>query len=104
MKFNLCPHCGRPCLSFWSKVSLGPAKKAACVACGQPVGVNWPVALLHLLLSGVLAITGGLLAVSLAGPLPPSVFALCLLLGMVIGGGLELWLYYRFVPLAARAA
>lgn len=104
MKFNLCPHCGQPCLSFWSKVSLGPAKKVACAACGQPVSVNWPVALLHLLLSGVLAVAGGLLAVSLAGPLPPGVFTLCFLLGLVAGGGIELWLYYRFVPLAARAA
>ncbi len=40
-KMYACPHCGKPGISFWRKMFLGPAIPAKCRACGKLVGVPW---------------------------------------------------------------
>jgi hypothetical protein len=39
MNTNTCPHCGRPALSFWKKMFLGPMFKVQCAQCRNLVGV-----------------------------------------------------------------
>jgi hypothetical protein len=36
---NTCPHCGRPAMSFWKKMVLGPTRKVSCAQCRNLVGV-----------------------------------------------------------------
>lgn len=99
-----CPHCRLRCLSFWSKASLGPATKRPCESCGRLVSVPWLPSLAVGLLSGVITIIVGVEAIALLGPLPSGWFALVGVLGMLAINAPLLWLYYRFVPLVARAA
>lgn len=99
-----CPHCGQPCLTFWSKALLGPAIKKRCKSCGRFVSVPWLPSLALGLLSGVVTIIGGVGAIALLDPLPPVWFTLTGVLGMIAVNAPLLWLYYRFVPLVARAA
>jgi hypothetical protein len=36
-----CPHCGQRTISFWQRVSLGPAWPTRCQGCRGRVGVPW---------------------------------------------------------------
>ena len=36
-----CPHCGRPAISAWRRMWLGPAVPAKCQACGKKVWVSY---------------------------------------------------------------
>lgn len=98
-----CPRCGEPCLTFWSKTSLGPAKRKRCRSCGQSVSVPWLHSLAIGFLSSVVTIVAGVGAMALLDPLPPGWLALACVLGMLAANVPLVWLHYRFVPLVARA-
>ena len=36
-----CPHCGKPGISVWRKLCLGPLIPAICKQCGNEVGVPY---------------------------------------------------------------
>jgi hypothetical protein len=36
-----CPHCGKPAMTAWRKIWLGPLLHAHCTSCHRPVGVSW---------------------------------------------------------------
>ena len=36
-----CPHCGKPGISVWRKLSLGPLIPAVCKECGGEVGIPY---------------------------------------------------------------
>jgi len=78
--------------------------KKRCKSCGLFVSVPWLPILAIGLLSGVVTIIGGVGAIALLDPLPPWWFTLIGVLGMFAVNVPLLWLYYRFVPLVARAA
>lgn len=40
-----CPHCGKPGISVWRKLWLGPAIPATCKQCGNKVGVPYSSAM-----------------------------------------------------------
>ena len=100
-----CPHCKQHCLGFWSKLALGPARKKACASCGKMVSVPWLQSTLHLLVLGFIPLFFVLLAITLLDSAPSSWITVALpMLGVATGMAIEAWLYYRFVPLVARAA
>ena len=78
--------------------------KKRCGPCGRCVSVSWLPSLALGLLSGVVTIIGGVGALALLGPLPPVWFTLAGLLGMIAVNAPLVRLYYRHVPLVARAA
>ena len=101
----LCPHCNRPCLGFWSKISLGPARRKPCSSCGNLVSVPWLQSSIHLLAIGLIPLFTCLFAITLFDPLSSGWLTLTMaLVGLVAGSALEAWLYYRFVPLVASVA
>lgn len=88
-----CPHCHRPAMSAWRKLSLGAARSIPCASCGQPVSVAfWPAmgAMLPSLL--MLAAAWGL------GRANPMALAVAALLGAVPYALLHLYA----VPLVER--
>lgn len=98
---TLCPHCGSHCMNFWSKVALGPARKRKCQSCGSMVGVPWLQSSLHLLTMGLIPLFICLPAIAVLDSSSWLSWALPVG-GILAGSTLELWLYYRFVPLVAR--
>lgn len=41
-----CPHCGKPGISIWRKLCLGPLFPTTCKECGKEVGVPYSSVLL----------------------------------------------------------
>ncbi|NZA26239.1 hypothetical protein H0E84_07555 [Luteimonas sp. SJ-92] len=88
-------------MDFWTKVALGPARKKQCRSCGRLVSVPWLQSSLHLLATGFIALAICLVAIAVVDS--SGWLSLALPLGGLVGGiAIELWLYYRFVPLVAR--
>jgi hypothetical protein len=50
MKTIICPHCGKPAMSLFRKISLGNMITVRCASCGQKVGQPGVIAGFHLLL------------------------------------------------------
>jgi hypothetical protein len=100
---SACPHCGKHCLGFWSKISLGPIGTKGCVSCGASVSVHWLLSGVLVALMSVASLAGGLLSLYAMSPLPLGWFTAVFVLGSVLTSVPLLWLYYRFVPLVARA-
>ena len=102
MARQLCPHCNDYCLSFWSKTALGPARKMPCASCRKMVSVPWLQSTIHFLALGLIPLLIVLAVITIVGN---TGLALVLaLVGVIIGSAFEIWLYYRLVPLVARAA
>ena len=36
-----CPYCGKPAVSTWRKLCLGPVTTAKCEACGERISVSY---------------------------------------------------------------
>jgi hypothetical protein len=103
MSINTCPHCNNYQFGFWAKVSLSPRRKRQCQSCRGYVSVSKYRSALHLLTLGVIPLIFCLLAISITNS-SSRTWWLLPVAGIVIGVLLELWLYYRSVPLVARAA
>ena len=100
-----CPHCGKPCLGFWAKTSLGPAHKRLCRSCGKPVSVPWLWALPFFFVAGPISTIGGLYLVVLCGNLVPTGWFFPAFIADCFISALPLiWLYHLFVPLVPRSA
>ena len=78
--------------------------KKRCNTCGQFVSVPWLPSLAFALISSFGTVIGGLGAFALLSPLAPGWFVPVSLVGILAVNVPLLWLYYRFVPLVARAA
>ena len=100
-----CPHCGNPSMTFWSKLSLGPARKLKCRSCRKPVSVFWLHGVLHLLALGLTPVLLFLASLAVLESITIEWLRVALpAAALITGVAAEAWLYYRFVPLVARAA
>ena len=98
-----CPHCNKPSFGFWSKVSLGPVHQKACPDCGKMVRVPWLQSSIHLLAIGLIPLLFCLLTISLFDSSNWLSLAIPAI-GVIAGTAIEMWIYYRFVPLQVGAA
>ena len=92
-------------MSFWEKISLGPARTLKCNSCRRPVGVIWLHSLIHILALGLTPLLLVLTVLVILDSSEAGWFGIVIPAAAVaLGVAFELWLYYRFVPLVARAA
>lgn len=85
-----CPHCGKPGISVFRKMCLGPAVPTKCSVCSERVGVSY---------FSILAIVPFLLAVLGAALVePPALKVLLWFSGFVV----TTFIYTRCVPLQPR--
>ncbi len=55
MTQHICPHCGKPGISGFRRVCLGPALPATCSQCGEKIGVSyWSMLTVLPLLAGII--------------------------------------------------
>jgi len=87
-KMYICPHCGKPGITWLRRAYLGPAIAATCRSCGKKIGVPWGRSLVAFL---------PFFVVSVVAPLLPGLPLQ--LLVWVIGAGAMFALFYRWVPL-----
>ena len=99
---NMCPHCNQHHFGFLAKLSLNPRRARRCPLCSGLVSVSRSSSMLHMFLLGSIPLLFCILAIAITNSfsglwwLPAAAIA--------FGVGLELWLYYRSVPLVAYAA
>jgi hypothetical protein len=87
----ICPHCGKPGISFMRKMCLGPAVPATCKACGKKVGVPY--------IAATLAIVPFIVAI-IASYLVESFMVKA---GLLIAGAIAMSIIHmRWVPLEPR--
>jgi hypothetical protein len=87
---NTRPHCGRPALSFWEKMVLGPPRKVPCGQCRNLVGVAKGKAWLSL--APILVVA--------SMPLLFHVFPIILYIAAFL---VSCALYWRWVPIEKRS-
>jgi hypothetical protein len=103
MSCNMCPHCNEHRFGLWAKLALNPRRASRCPLCDGPVSVSKRSSALNVLLLGAMPLLFCLLAIAIANSSSASGWLLPAI-GVAIGVGLELWLYYRAVPLVAHVA
>ena len=100
MKKYPCPHCGRPTITFWRRLFLGPALPTTCSECGGRVGVPWSSVWLGFLCGLTGALIPGIL-IPLRKEL--SIEARVLAVTFLVGVGVSLtYVWFRIVPLVRR--
>jgi len=90
MKKQNCPHCGKPSISIFRKLWLGPAIPATCNECTKKVGVPY---------TALLALIPLIVAYPLSGMVEPFIFK-----AIIGASGLFITsiIYIYWVPLEAR--
>ena len=55
----ICPHCGKPAISWFTKLFLGPARSVKCRECDGKLSVSWLslIAVIPMIIGG--AMLGG---------------------------------------------
>lgn len=101
MDRNKCPHCRHHSFGIWAKLALNPKRPKPCPVCGELVSVTRHRSALHLL--GIVPMTLCLLGIAFANSSSWGQWILPVT-GVIIGFAIEIWLYYRCVPLVAGAA
>lgn len=97
-----CPHCQQPCVTAWSKLSLGPGRTRTCPSCHRRFSVSWWPSVAAMLFTNIFAFAVGMLLLTTMAPASTAWSLATLTAGMVTGSLPGLWVYCRFVPLVRR--
>jgi hypothetical protein len=85
-----CPHCGKPGISVFRKLCLGPAMPATCKVCGKKVGVPY---------SSMLVVAPFIVAIVATAAVEPLALKAAL---WIVGFVVMAVIYMRWVPLEPR--